>query len=163
MKKLFVLFLLVLVFACGKKPADEIKSVVISAPSASVTEYQIPIKPTEDKIETPGKDEKKLLAEIEVPPSTKPTKVKIYKEDVNIIDRLTRKKDESKNPISAISDNKDVKARFMEVRPWWEYVMWVVGILTSIMALIKIFGESVSWLKGPYNFVIKIFRFWRKK
>lgn len=162
MRILLALLVVLTVSGCGKKAPEQVSSVIVSEPTASVVEYQIPIKPTDQKIETPGKDEKDLLAEIDIAPSTKPTKLKLYKKDLGLLNSLTRKKDEAKNPIDLISDNKDVKAKFKEVRPWWEYVAWLVGILGSIALLIKTFGDSFSWLSGPLKIVKKIFGFWRK-
>ena len=143
MKYISVLFLLFL-FGCPAK----IQPVVEIAPGA----YAIAV--TSGKIEiVPGKEEDKLLAEITVPPSDKPTKLKIYKAPKKLFPGLNTPKAE------VVSDNKAVTVKQERHMPWWWKALMVIGAaILAKVAFGRYFSIAGKFLGGAWSLITRIFK-----
>jgi hypothetical protein len=143
---------IMLLIGCGKVPDQ--KALVLE-PESGPTLYQVQTKPVDDdKVTTvPGKDVDSIITVVTIPASTVPTTITIIKEKKTVRQVLFPKKKEQEHKVSVVSTNQEVKAVFIEQTPWWEYVLWIIGILTPLIIILEKFF-------APFKF---IFSFLRRK
>jgi hypothetical protein len=144
----------VLLAACAKAPLPD-AMVLQSGPTGTV--WELPVEQVKDKqIEpTPGKDVDDVIAVITIPPSDKPTIVKVYEKQKSI----TKKAREaitgtSGNPdYSVTSNNQAVKAETTKETGLWPYLAGLGALLGGIIL-------AWSWLKR-FAWVGKLFSFFK--
>jgi len=144
MRLLATIALVMVLTACaGVKPGP----VALSA-----TEYEMPI--ASEKLQpAPGKDSDKLLAEIIVPASAKPTRVQVYKQPKGLLAA------KGAAGVSVVSDNPAVTVAQPARWPWWwKGLALLAGPGAGGLVWLKVSGPIKVFFGGAWALVRRIFR-----
>jgi len=146
-----IIFWLLLSLSIGCAKAPEPRALMLNTGATGTIQYQITSKPIDEDTVQPiaGTDMDSIITIVTVPASSVPTKVTIVEKKKTLRQSIFRKKKESDKPIEVISDNPNATAEFIEQKPWWEYVAWIVGILSPIIIILNIFADKFGWLLTP--------------
>ena len=143
----WVLACLAVTCGCGKKPSEAVT--VISSPTGTV--YEIPVEQVKDKEITPapGKNDEDVIAVVTVPPSDKPTEVKVYKRPKTITRKVTEAitGDKGSPDYAVTSDNKDIQVKAEKetgLWPWFAGAFAIIGGIFAIRGWLARFGWVVK-------------------
>lgn len=90
--------------------------------------YEVPTIPKTDKAVIAGHDESDRLATVVVPPSDKPTTVRVYKKKVSVFKKVFT----NTPKVRTVSDNPAVKAETPKTSLWKRWAL-LIGILAAVM------------------------------
>jgi hypothetical protein len=110
--------------------------------------YAVPAVPTAGGSEIAGLDESDRIATVVVPPSDKPTTVRVYKKKVSAM-----KKALTNAPrIDAVSDNPLVAVQTPKRSKAWQWLL-LVGLLAAISAVVA----HKVWNLNPWALALRLF------
>ena len=135
----YALAVFVMLSGCGGLPKP-----VLIAPDT----YAVPVIPTARGPEIAGHSESDRIATVVVPPSDKPTTVRVYRKKVSVIKRLLT----NAPKVNAVSENPSVVVETPKNATWWRWLL-LVGFFGAVLMWVTRRFFSIRPWAAPWRLI----------